>query len=364
MPSLSPDDIARITDYVAGELTEVEIVRTRDWIAADHERAHLAEMLKGARVRLHGQVSSHIDVAERVRTLMEEIARRNDLGRRVGGARLRVCVPLLGRRWPGVVGAVGFVSVAASIFLFSVKAPSPSASQSYTTSATQQATLRLRDGTRVTLSPNAKLRVAEFDGSERRVVLDRGEAYFETNASVRTPFVVQSGHTWTRVLGTTFFVRYNGGAQRVHVAVSTGKVSVSSQASPSAVTLTAGASGDVNDSTGHIEAVNDATSESVQQNGSFVFHDAPVTNVLKMLERWYGYQFRCADSSITQQTVTVVLSMRSSSAALGTLEDLLSVNLAVAGDTITLTPQPVSPPRGSSRRHSYDTWAPTREVGR
>jgi ferric-dicitrate binding protein FerR (iron transport regulator) len=183
----------------------------------------------------------------------------------------------------------------------------------------------------------------------------------------------------TQVLGTAFLVRHYESDTQVHVAVTEGKVSVvpdmprrKTSASrfasrfASGLTLTAGQIGDVTDSTIVTSAVsvNDITRETDWLRGRLVFQHIPVSQVLQTLSRWYGYQFRCTDSSLTNQNVTVALDGRSSAAAFAMLEQLLEVSLTVTGDTVMLTPRRSRSTKGPAHKKEYDVWIPTREVGR
>jgi transmembrane sensor len=239
--------------------------------------------------------------------------------------------------------------------------------RTYATGPNQQAAITLGDGTRVTLAPRTSLRTINDGSGTRTVVLggEIGEAYFEVVPSSSGPFQVRSGTFTTRVLGTTFMVRHPVGSSRIHVAVKEGKVSVStaSQRHPR-VTLTAGTIGAVDDSTVQINAINELAPRTEWRRDRLVFRDMTVATVLQTLSRWYGYQFRCPDSTLALQTVTIGVNMRSSSAALATLEDVLRVHLTVVGDTVTLTPQPARQEKAGPRVRSYDVWTPTREVGR
>jgi hypothetical protein len=85
---------------------------------------------------------------------------------------------------------------------------------------------------------------------------------------------------------------------------------------------------------------------------------------LQTLTRWYGYEFRCNDSTLIHQLVSVPVSQRSSAAAVSTLEELLNVTSTVVGDTITLIAQPSAPKRIPAQTRPYDVFVPTREVGR
>jgi ferric-dicitrate binding protein FerR (iron transport regulator) len=207
-----------------------------------------------------------------------------------------------------------------------------------------------------------------FGAASRTVELD-GQGYFEVASSRGVPFLVRSGTMTTQVLGTSFLVRHYANDAQVHVAVAEGKVGITSERTDrwltsSPVTLTAGHVGDITDSTVHVSTVDDLTPETDWLRGRLVFRHVSVGNVLQTLNRWYGYQFRCSDSTLIQQQVTLSLNARSSAAALSTLEQFLSVRLTVVGDTITLTPYVNRATTGVSRKRAYDVWIPTREAGR
>lgn len=264
----------------------------------------------------------------------------------------------------------GFVVVAALVILFlgwPRISTGPGITQVYKTTTGHQATITLPDGTRITLAPQTTLRLTNF-GSRSRTVQLEGEAYFEIPHAAGIPFIVRSGSAATRVLGTKFTVRDYPDDRRARIAVTTGKVTVlSTTARFAAVTLTAGHLGDIADSTITVKATK--TSDELAQetswlHGRLVFHDAPVPEVLAMLKRWYGYQFRCSDSSVMRQDLTVALSTQSSSAALAILEQVLNVDLMVRGDTVDMIPRRSRPAHGTTRTRSYDLWTPNKEAGR
>lgn len=93
----------------------------------------------------------------------------------------------------------------------------------YATEIGQQTTVPLRDGTRVELNTDTRLR-AVVDGEQRVVWLDKGEAYFEVAHDPSRPFVIHAGRKTITVLGTKFSVRRQG--DDVKVAVVEGRVRV------------------------------------------------------------------------------------------------------------------------------------------
>jgi ferric-dicitrate binding protein FerR (iron transport regulator) len=330
-------------------------VMVERWIAANPSRREWLAQMKRERER--DAVMAESDA----RAWFEAVVRRS--GEKESRPRRRSAWQYASHAWIAVA-SVAVAAVVAVGLTRRMDTPQLDETRTYTTHAGQTATLTLSDGTRVTLAPRTVFRLIHFGSSSRAVSID-GEAYFVVARTNGAPFLVRSGTVTTRVLGTEFLVRSRGDARGTHVAVADGKVSVQALAlRDSGLTLTAGYVGDVTDSTVHVTTVDDALLEAGRRNGEFVFRDMPVQKILETLAHWYGYQFRCSDPSVTQQSITVAMSTRSSAAALAALEQVLNVNVSVVGDTVTMTPHPVRPPRGSSRVRTYDTWMPNKEVGR
>jgi len=76
---------------------------------------------------------------------------------------------------------------------------------SVTTEVGEQRTVNLRDGTRMQLNTDTRIRL-EYDEQVRRVVLSSGEAFFAV-AHERRPFVVMAGDRKVIAVGTSFVVR-------------------------------------------------------------------------------------------------------------------------------------------------------------
>jgi transmembrane sensor len=87
-------------------------------------------------------------------------------------------------------------------------------------------TVKLNDGTEVSLKPKSEIQYPRTFGSTREVYL-KGEAFFNVKRDTAHPFVVYSNEVVTRVLGTSFIVKAYEGSQDITVSVKTGRVSVS-----------------------------------------------------------------------------------------------------------------------------------------
>jgi transmembrane sensor len=89
----------------------------------------------------------------------------------------------------------------------------------------------LEDGTLVELNQGAELSV-NFTPTERRVTLERGEAYFAVTKNQSRPFLVRARGLDVRAVGTAFNVRVD--AATIEVLVAEGRVLLETQQAPSA----------------------------------------------------------------------------------------------------------------------------------
>lgn len=101
--------------------------------------------------------------------------------------------------------------------------------QTYSTEVGEQRSLRLPDGSTVTLNSRSRARIA-FDESTRTVDLLEGEALFHAAQETSRPFIVRADGTSVRALGTEFDIdkRYRGTV----VTVLQGRVAVSVAETP------------------------------------------------------------------------------------------------------------------------------------
>ncbi|MBB5940570.1 FecR domain-containing protein [Xanthomonas sp. 3307] len=112
------------------------------------------------------------------------------------------------------LGTAASVAVAAGLYLGLV--PAAATAQAYRTEIGELRTVTLADGSQATLSSDSLLE-ASIGPQARRVVLQRGEAFFAVHKDPARPFVVQSGARRVVAVGTRFDVRQDRDALRVVV---------------------------------------------------------------------------------------------------------------------------------------------------
>jgi ferric-dicitrate binding protein FerR (iron transport regulator) len=149
----------------------------------------------------------------------------------------------------------------------------------------------LSDGTKIKLNAESKLEYPKFFAEDRREVRLIGEAWFEVAEDSIRPFIITSGKLQTTVLGTEFNVRAFPDDDQIEVALLNGKVEVMMP-------------GKEQDSRVELKPKEmliydridqewlsksfDPEIELVWKDGTILFDDANLNEVITTLERWYG----------------------------------------------------------------------------
>lgn len=177
-------------------------------------------------------------------------------------------------------------------------------------------TINLADGSVVKLAPGGALAV-DFSGSQRRVSLLRGNAYFDVAHDASRPFQIAASGTTTTVLGTAFEVRRAEAG--VAVAVRRGRVRVACDTGPAAEILAVGQSVDLacdgEDRRGSIVPSRIAA----WVDGQLVVTDRPMREVVDALRPWYRGVILARGQGIDSRRVTGVYDLRHPQAALTAL---------------------------------------------
>lgn len=152
----------------------------------------------------------------------------------------------------------------------------------YSTVTAEQRSIRLPDGSRVTIGAESRI-TPMFESSARRIALDYGEAFFEVAHDPAHPFIVVANGTEIRAVGTAFNVRTSDG--QVLVSVTEGRVAVTPPASPSSL-VSAGHQA-VLTAAGKIEQQARPTSEiATWREGRFEYRGEALRHVIEDLNRY------------------------------------------------------------------------------
>ncbi len=182
------------------------------------------------------------------------------------------------------------------------------------TAAAGRATVTLRDGTRLVLAPDSRLRVpADFGVRERLVELD-GEAELTVVHDAAHPFAVRTARAVVRDIGTRFVMQAYATDPLERVAVADGAVVLAPNRS-----TTFGNAGDTRPGTtlgpGSVATVDgvgrvtlrtgvDVTPYLAWTQGRLVFQNTPLADVARQLSRTFDLSITVADSVLATDEVT------------------------------------------------------------
>ena len=233
--------------------------------------------------------------------LREDVAARPRRRLLVGGAMVAsLAVAMLGG-W----GAVNSGLLPAPAFM--------EASQTFRTGVGQTATVRLRDGSVVTLDTDTVLR-ARLTEDRRSIRLSRGQAFFKVAKDTTRPFVVAAGDKLVTATGTAFTVRVE--KEQVEVTLVEGRVRVEEAPPPVRAPTSRAAppveSTDMNPGS-RLVAVEDRhwtmgrvdTSKATSwMEGQLIFEDRPLGQVVAELNRYSDRKIIIADAAVANTPIT------------------------------------------------------------
>ncbi len=189
-----------------------------------------------------------------------------------------------------------------------------SAGRAYATAAGQRLSVTLVDGTRLTLAPASRVRLAAEYGEGKaggsktrpygvRDVELEGEAYFAVVHDAAHPFAVHAHGAVARDVGTAFDVRAYPEDLEARIAVAEGTVAIEPSATWSSreQPLQAGDVATVRQGKVAVEHGVDVAGLTGWMRGELAFHDVPLGEVVAELSRWYGLDVRLADASLANR---------------------------------------------------------------
>ena len=356
-------DWTRLARYFAGECSRDEAVAIERWIAADPGRRDEIDAL-----RRWWDDARALPSPVRVDTMWTTLSARMRSGSvaspRPAGTTPATPVsprrptPVLAivprskpvTRWAiagiGSIAAALIITAGAVLYLGRDASPTQvtaeSAPREFATGRGQRATIRLVDGSRVELGFASTLRVRQFEGGRRELVLE-GEAVFDVVHDESRPFIVHAANATTEDLGTVFGVRAYPGDSAVRVVVVSGKVALRSRTE----TTGAGVPGTVllPGQLGHLDGRGrvrvdsrvDTSAYLAWLSGRVAFDNLTLADIAADLERRFNVTIRISDSAVAARRVTLVdMPARSVTDVLDAAVVPLGLRFTRSGDTIAI----------------------------
>lgn len=288
-----------ISRYLNGEITLLEKETLMEWIESSPANRQVFEHCK--------KIWSIESVAPQ-KVVFDKEAAFSKICARIDTAETKT--PVVEFRKKRSRGLYYIAGIAATMlllfgayFTFSDQ-PEPEMVQ-YAATGQQFETITFPDKSIAYLKPGSSVTIAEeFSGDFREVNLN-GEGFFEVTHNPDKPFIVNTGETQVRVLGTSFNVAPCAIENQTRVDVVTGKVQFSGIHNvESHVILTKKMTGIFDHSSGDVTS---KTSNNMNflawKTGVLEFTDTPLAEVFKSLRNTYGIQIK-VETNIHDQKLT------------------------------------------------------------
>jgi transmembrane sensor len=192
----------------------------------------------------------------------------------------------------------------------------------YYTSVGETRVVTLEDGTVVSLNSDAAIQT-HYSDRERRIVLLRGEAFFDVAKNPERPFIVDNNGLNAKALGTHYAVRAANGALPEEVQVEEGQVEVETQ---NGIALLG--TGDVATLDGNgkiIRSRQDVASNTAWREGKLIFSGQSLREVLKTLAQYRHGRIIILDDAAARLRVSGIFDLKETDQALRILESNLPV---------------------------------------
>lgn len=202
--------------------------------------------------------------------------------------------------------------------------------------------IELSDGSKVTLDSGSSFDYPEsFSGSDSREVSLKGEAYFEVAKNENAPFIVHAKNGLIKVLGTKFNIRAWEISDEVIVAVVEGKVSLQNKTKIGGknVVLSEGKMSCLTEDGNLTNPVDVDISKYLSWlNREIYFQNAPFTDVIDQIERWYNKDITLSDAALLNTRITVFIENKPLEENLKLICMLMNMKYEVKGDSVKLFP--------------------------
>jgi transmembrane sensor len=226
----------------------------------------------------------------------------------------------------------------------------------YTTNIGEQKTIALDDGSKITLNTGTQLLV-DINDTTRRVIMERGEAYYKIAKDKQRPFEIDLGERTVVVLGTEFNIKKS--PDTFTLSVTEGLVSIhpKNKVISSPTELLEVNDKKVEDSSGNSYKVGAGTVVKFNYNkrilsahhekeiekrvswktGLMSFNNEPLHKVIAELNRYSSKKILIQDSGIMDLPVRGTVKINNINSALMGLENSLPINIVSYFDRVVIT---------------------------
>lgn len=203
----------------------------------------------------------------------------------------------------------------------------------YYTSVGETRMLTLEDGTHVSLNSDTAIET-RYSDRERRIVLLRGEAFFDVAKNPHRPFIVDNNGLKAQALGTHYGVRAGNGSLPQEVQVEEGEVEV--ETTSGIARLGAGDVATLDAEGAIVRSRQDVANNTAWREGKLVFSGQSLRQVLQILAQYRHGRIVVLDDTAARLSVSGIFDLHDTDQALRILESNLPVKVTKLSDMMVL----------------------------
>ncbi len=247
--------------------------------------------------------------------------------------------------WPMLRKAVASLALISLIGAVAYQQWDAPRDQTYVTAIGGHKIITFKDGTRIELNTNTTLRVSHHN--ERKVWLDKGEAYFEVEHNPSNPFIVIANGRKVTDLGTKFIVRQdmvvrqdmNERNAQLSVAVIEGLVEVAAKDQKPQSLLRPG---DILTATGQHQSITQKPLRAILaaldwKNGKLFLDNATLAEAVAEFNRYNTTKLVIQDQNLAQLSITGTFQIRNLETFTSLTKDIFGLKAEAKNNQIILT---------------------------
>ncbi len=200
----------------------------------------------------------------------------------------------------------------------------------------EKARLFFYDGTEVFLNADSKIRYPKKFGLTKRKIYLEGEAYFNVASNKKRPFIVNTGETSVKVLGTSFNVNAYKDNREVRVVLDKGEVLFATERNEYKLNPGQKFIYDKENKQLFVANLSQSEDESLWKSNYIRLNDTPLSETLSILNRKFDVSFKVVDTNALKYSFTLLTEDKRLDYILNELEKIAPLKFIEKNDTINV----------------------------